>query len=68
MSGLNRNEPKMEYLVHSKKNKKPDDYIYVLVNSEKRKTSFDMKDIVWDYVEEIDPLSTPKESEPPFKE
>ena len=60
---------KGEYVVKSKKSKRPDDYIYVLVNSEKKSASFDMKDRIWAYLDEVDPLKSPqKESEPPSKE
>ena len=60
---------KGEYVVKSKKSKRPDDYIYVLVNSKKKSASFDMKDRIWAYLDEVDPLKSPqKESEPPSKE
>ena len=53
---------KCEYVVESKKNKKQGDFLYTLVNSESRRTSFDLKNVPWNYLEEkdvIDPLSSP---------
>ena len=57
------------YFVESKKNKRSDDYSYVLVNADQKSTSFDMKDIKWVYMDEVDPLKSPqKESETPSQE
>ena len=58
----------MIYIVESKKNKRPDDHIYVLVNSEKKSTPFDIKDMMWDYFDEDDPLLTHQESQTPLQE
>ena len=52
---------KCEYTVESKKNKKQDDFLYTLVNSDKsRRASFDLKNVPWEYLEENDndPLSS----------
>ena len=52
---------KCEYSVESKKNKKPGDFLYILVNSEKRRASFDLKNVPWEYLEkngDDDPLSS----------
>ena len=43
---------KSEYTVESKKNNRSEDFSYVLVSSEHRRASFDLKEIPWDYLEE----------------
>ena len=45
---------KCEYVVESKKNKKQGDFLYTLVNSESRRTSFDLKNVPWNYLEDND--------------
>ena len=51
---------KCEYSVESKKNKKDDDFSYVLINSESKKTEFDLKTVKWVYISDGDPLSIPQ--------
>ena len=51
---------KCEYSVESKKNKKDDDFSYVLINSESKKTEFDLKTVKWVYLSDGDPLSIPQ--------
>jgi len=60
---------KVKYIVESKKNNRSEDYIYVLVNSDKKSKPFDLKDIFWEYFDEIDPLGqSQQETETPFQE
>ena len=43
------------------KNKKQGDFLYILVNSESRRASFDLKNVPWEYLvkkDDIDPLSS----------
>ena len=43
------------YLVQSKKNRKESDWNFILINEEKKKINFNLKDIHWEYatIEEI---------------
>ena len=47
---------KQIYLVHSKKNKKESDWNFNLINEEKKKMNYNLKDIHWEYAtpEQID--------------
>ena len=45
----------MKYVVNAKKNNKPEDFNYVLLNEEGIETSFDMKSQNWLYEVEEDP-------------
>ena len=50
-----------KYIVHSKKNRRKEDYSYTLTNEEGEKVLFDLKDQSWEYSqEEGDPLSPRK--------
>ena len=50
-----------KYTVHSKKNRRKEDYSYTLTNEEGEKVLFDLKDQSWEYSqEEGDPLSPGK--------
>ena len=50
-----------KYIVHSKKNRRKEDYSYTLTNEEGEKVVFDLKDQSWEYSqEEDDPLSPGK--------
>ena len=50
-----------KYTVHSKKNRRKEDYSYTLTNEEGEKVLFDLKDQSWEYSqEEGDPLSPRK--------
>ena len=46
-------------MVHSKKNRRKEDYSYILTNEEGDKATFDLKDQNWDYFQkERDPLGS----------
>ena len=50
---------KGKYIVHSKKNRRKEDYCYTLTNEEGDNVMFDLKDQSWEYTQgEGDPLST----------
>ena len=48
---------KQIYAIYSKKNKKTEDFTYILINSDGKETSFDMKSQDWEYCEEEDVIS-----------
>ena len=52
---------KAEYYVDSGKNNKNEDFSYILINNEGKKTSFGLKGMSWEYLNGVDPLSPPKE-------
>ena len=52
---------KAEYYVDSGKNNKNEDFSYILINNEGKKTSFNLKGMSWEYLNGVDPLSSPKE-------
>ena len=52
---------KKKYIVCSKKNRRKEDYGYILTNEKGEKVMFDLKDQGWEYIqEEGDPLSPGK--------